>query len=357
MDLTLRPGEGLELRWDHIGKQYTAGLPLKPGQKKRDGLGDLLAGWGPTAYDNLRNGKLRYRPDLSSPLGRRGAEEAENATFDQAAGQLRPTGSAKPARITWRFASPYVFVGGRATVSLRLSGGAAAEWRYSADRQSWTTIASADRGQTGSLIAYKVYGSDERGFSVSDDEHLVFRGKGFVASMEDYAAKPADAPDAGLVRTPGNLIARVTATRLQVAGPELSSPNCNRAFYRVVAIDSAGNESGPSDYAAAPRPFVYTRPKSPAKAGSPYRYQPKAIRSIGDLRCRRSSTSSYNAAFWDRERLAFKAVRLPPGLSLDLQTGLISGTPARSGAHDIIFEVSASPGESTTVAQRLVVVE
>ena len=44
--------------------------------------------------------------------------------------------------------------------------------------------------------AYKVYGSDEKGFSVSDDEHLVFRGKGFVATMEEYDRKPADAPDA-----------------------------------------------------------------------------------------------------------------------------------------------------------------
>ena len=74
MDLTLRPGESIECRWDHIGKQYTAGLPLKKGQRKRDGLGDLLAGWGPTAYDNMRNGKIRYRPDLTRAAARRGAD-------------------------------------------------------------------------------------------------------------------------------------------------------------------------------------------------------------------------------------------------------------------------------------------
>ena len=66
MDFTLRPGESIEFRWDHIGKQYSAGQALEEGQKRRDGLGDLLAGWGATAYDKMRNGKLRYRPDLRS---------------------------------------------------------------------------------------------------------------------------------------------------------------------------------------------------------------------------------------------------------------------------------------------------
>jgi hypothetical protein len=206
-------------------------------------------------------------------------------------------------------------------------------------------------------VSYKVYGSDEKGFSVSDGEYLVFRGKGFVSTMEEYEAKPADAADAGLAKTPGNLIARVTQTRLRVAGPEAALPNCNRAFYRVVAVGPSGAESGPSDYVAAPRPFVYTRPASPARVGAAYRYQPKVIRSLGDLRCRRSPASSYNAAFWDREEVTFRAIRMPAGLTLDPQTGLISGRPTRAGEFELVFEATATSGRSTTVAQRLIVAE
>jgi hypothetical protein len=204
-------------------------------------------------------------------------------------------------------------------------------------------------------VAYKVYGADEKGFTASDAEHLTFRGKGFVATMEEYSSKREDAADAGSVKTPGNLIARVAETHLQVVGPDVASPNCNRAFYRVVAIDSAGNESGPSDYAASPRPFVYTRPQSPVRAGAPFRYQPQVISSVGDLRCRPSKNSSYNAAFWDREKHSFQAIRMPAGLSLDPATGLISGTPTRPGEFDIVYQVAAIPGESKIVTQRLVV--
>ena len=121
-------------------------LRRRAGEDLRDGLGDLLAGWGATAYDNLpANGKLRYQPDLSSPLARRGAEDAVNMTFDQQAAQLKPTAPPRPGCVAWRFASPYVFVGGRAAATLQLAAGASAQWSYSADGTSWTEIGSARR--------------------------------------------------------------------------------------------------------------------------------------------------------------------------------------------------------------------
>ena len=577
MDLTLRPGESIEFRWDHIGKQYTAGTPPEKGQKMRDGLGDLLAGWGATAYDNLRNGKLRYEPDLSSPLAQRGITEADNVAFDTPSGQLKPTVAGKPAQVTWKFASPYVFVGGRAVAELRTGSGAAAWWSYSTDGKSWTKLpAASDSGngrltasideivsprrhpayrfwlrlslqgdtavsdvafehdiQTSALglpeltvgdnrvvysdsssgerqvrithrwlersawhapnppaeaivpkdeavvegtrvsfrwadatdpdgdkiadyqfelsehpdkrwplspnfekrisltpfkgkpewavpyvgllnpdttyywhvraldatgvwgpwsrtfrfrttapgvpldvrlvsdsgqgftltwkanpqgrapVAYKVYGSDERGFSVSDTEYSVFRGKGFVGSIEEYTAKPAMAKDAGAVKTAPNLVARVSETRLSVVGSDLTLPNANRAFYRVVAIDAKGNESGPSGCAEVPRPFVCSRPPSPARVGVNYRYAVQVIRSIGDLRCRRSPTSSYNAAFWDREHYTFKPASLPEGLTIDPQTGVISGTLTRPGTVRLVFEVFLGTGQPTQIKQEL----
>jgi hypothetical protein len=544
----------------------------------RDGLGSL-ARWGPTAYDNLRNGKLRYRPDLTGPLAERGAAEADNARFDVDAGAIKPDDPAKPAAVTWRFASPYVFVGGSAYAVARLGDGASVEWRYTTDRQTWQTLATlnepgtstfgvdldeivsprrrptyefwlqltlkgdveakeiafdndvqtsalslpeleagtnriaytdanaqdrrvrithrwlerrvwhppeaprqaiapedgqtvlgsrvafewapakdpdGDRvvdyhfelsehadmrwplspnfekltsltpsrgkprwtvpyvgllnpdtvyywrarardesglwgpwsrtfrfqvkapgvpldlelvpeGEAGfalrwqpnaqgeSPVAYKVYGSDERGFTASDTEYLVNRGKGFVRTMEEYEAKPSDAPDAGMVRTPGNLIARVAETSLRVVGPGLELPNTNRAYYRVVAVDAPGNESGPSDYVEVTRPFVVVEAQRKAKVGERYRDELQVIGSLGDLRCRRSPKSSYNAAFWDREEHTFTATGLPEGLSIDAQTGVISGTPQQSGTFDAAVQVSDQFGKSRTVSYRLVV--
>jgi hypothetical protein len=62
---------------------------------------------------------------------------------------------------------------------------------------------------------------------VSDTEYVVQRGKGFVRSDAEYQAKPANAPDAGGVKTPANLIARVSATSLAIVGPDVRLPNTN----------------------------------------------------------------------------------------------------------------------------------
>jgi hypothetical protein len=582
MDWVLRPGESLELRWDHVGKQYTAGVALRKGQKKRDGLGDLLAGWGATAYDNMRNGKLRYRPDLGKAWAQRGVENVANVSWDQQTRQIRPADNGEPAQITWRFLSPYVFVGGVAAAEVQVDGGGCVQWKYSSDGKNWMSLESpstvhtgqqaravldgiiSPRGkptycfwlqlamqgrvavsdvafdhdiQTAALclpeltvganrliyrdetsafrsvrithqwlertswhpplapttalapldeatvegtqvafawseasdpdgdaiadyryelsadpdmrwplspnfekrisltdskgtatwrvpyagllnpnttyywrvkamdargvwgawsspfsfrvrgpgvplnlklvpdgtsgliltwqpnpngrkpIAYKVYGSDERGFSVSDQDYKVFRGRGFVRTIDEFDAKPSDAPDAGQVLTPTNLIAQTAETTFHVVGPDLSLANTNKAFYRVVAVDENGLESGPSDYSEVDRPFVYTQGNTTAKVGEPYCYQPGVILSIGDLRCRRSPTSSYNAAFWDREKVTFKAIRLPDGLKLDPASGRIDGTPAASGDEKLIFEVRLGEERRVTVTQPLRVVE
>lgn len=605
MDLVLRPGESLELRWDHVGRQYTAGQAPAPGQALRDGLGDLLSGWGRTAYDNLRNGRLCYRPDLGAESAARGAEAGENVTWDRATARLQPTARDKPAQVTWRFASPYVFVGTQARATIQRHGEAVVQWRYSTDGKQWTTVAgpagaaggapaagqpvpagavplpAAPTGDAGNAdtialvanadelvsprtrptyaffwqlhlegrvavsdvsftsdvqtcalglpeltvgenrlvytdespgerrvrithrwrersawhppaapgaalappdgaavegtrvrfawdaardpdgdaiadyhfelsahadmrwplspnfekrmsltpsqgqaewttpylgllnpdttyywrvraldatgvwgpwsktfsfqcrapgvprdvqltpdeqggltlawqpnpqgrtpVAYKVYGSDEQGFSVSDTEYVVFRGKGFVRSFEEYAAKAADGPDGNLVPTPANLLTTTSATRLRVVGPDLREPNANKAFYRVVAVDSEGNESGPSDYAAVPRPFVFTQPP-PAQVGVRYEYQLGVIRSLGDLRCRANKVSSYNAAFWDREEWRIEPVQLPESLSFELRRGVIQGRFTAAGDVPLTLKVTAPGGPERTVSQTI----
>ena len=140
-----------------------------------------------------------------------------------------------------------------------------------------------------------------------------------------------------------------------VIGPKLSAANTNKAYYRVVAVDGAGSESGPSDHAEAPRPLVWNRPEATAKAGKPYRWQAQVIRSEGDLRCRPTRESSYNAAFWDREACRFSAIRLPEGWTIDQATGLVAGTPVKPGVLEIAFKVQTGSGKGREVSCRLVV--
>lgn len=575
MSLVLRPGESIEYRWDHVGKQYTAGLSPAAGQPLRDGLGDLRAGWGETAYTNLRNGRLCYCPDLSSPAALQGVEASENLVFDAGNRQIRIQDPGQPARITWRFRSPYVFVGGRAAAVLAADL-SKVQWHYSTDGRTWTSLLPAPgqapdqlvsildevispRGQPAyqfflqlSLIgpvtirslnfetdvqmaplalpelvagdnriayaddspgnrqvkithewmersawhpplpppaaiapkhgaevsgtavefawtvpadpdgdaivdyhfelsdhpdmrwplspnfeklvsltasrgkaswkvpapgllnpatpyywrvraldasgvwgawspvfqfrcaapgvplavklepaptsegwtlswqpnrlgrkpvAYRVYGSDEKGFTASDTASKTFHGRGFVASFDDYNNTPPNAPGTGMVTTPGNLILQTAETSLRVVGPGLSLPNSNKAFYRVVAIDAAGKESGASDYAAVPRPWIISRPPA-VRAGQPVEYRLQAIRSLGDLRCRVQAKSSYNAAFWDREELTYRTIQLPDGLALDTDAGIIRGK-AEPGESHLELEVRAGSGPPRQVKQVL----
>ena len=91
---------------------------------------------------------------------------------------------------------------------------------------------------------YRIYGSDEKGFSVTDEPYGISVGRSKDVSPRQLA----------------NFVAETDRTELAVGG---------RAFYRVVALDEAGVRSGPSDYAAAPRPFFTGEPCGTARRGAP----------------------------------------------------------------------------------------
>ena len=93
-------------------------------------------------------------------------------------------------------------------------------------------------------VAYRVYASDEKGFSASDEPYKVT-----VGSSKNLPAE-----------FPANFVAESSASELEVVGPHVKLPGANKAFYRVVAVDAAGNRSGPSDYAASPRPIIFSAP-------------------------------------------------------------------------------------------------
>ena len=557
MAYVLRPGESMEWRWDHVGKQYTYGTPSPDGKWRKDGQGDLSV-WGKDAYANMRNGKLRYRPDLAGPLARRGLADSAGLAPPEGTG-LRPEKAGVTSHATWRIASPYVIVGGKVAIRyrrgeqddrlaisvghdgkawktiweadatgtaereivfdeqlsprerpqyayyLRAEMGAATvpssvrvkaitfetdvqmaalalpeleagpntvryvdetegrrrvkithawverpswhppaaplltgpadgavlqgtrvgfAWEKPADAGDdgvvryrvqlsahpdmrwvlspnfdrlikgettwatpyvgllnpgtpyfWRVRARNDKGIWGpwspprsfscdapgvplnvrveadpnrgtallrwdanpvgaSPVRYKVYASNEKGFTVSDSDYLVRMGRGFCKTQEEYEAKGKIDE---MVSTAANLALSTDSREAAVVGPDLDMPNANKAFYRVVAVDARGLESGPSDYAEAPRPLVYTRPPLRATVGRRYSYRPGCLLSIGDLRCR----YGYNCAFWDREVAGFALTRAPAWLAIDSATGRVSGTPpaGSAGPHEVMLRV------------------
>ena len=193
-------------------------------------------------------------------------------------------------------------------------------------------------------VAYRVYGSNEQGFTASDTEYLVRMGRGFCKTMAQYKARTKDDPFYGDIKTPANFVAETKARRFDLTGPVF-------AFYRVSAVDAKDQTSGPSDLVALPRPFIYTPAPGRAKVGQVYRYRPAATLSIGHLTCRRG----YNAAFWQRETLTWRLVSGPRWLRL--QKGELIGTPGDgdAGSHDVVLKVVNSSKASAEQKFRLIV--
>jgi acetyl esterase/lipase len=172
-------------------------------------------------------------------------------------------------------------------------------------------------------VKYRVYGSDEKGFSVSDASYRRNVGQSKVL--------PA--------LSPANFVAETTNTELVVLGAEIDLPNANRAFYRVVAVDDRGKRSGPSDYAAAPRPFITSKPPDTARVGTQFRYPIAVVRSLGDLRMRTVEGKEV-VSFWDIEKPRYALVQGPTWLRIDESTGVLRGVPDVAGNTDVVVRVT-----------------
>jgi hypothetical protein len=172
-------------------------------------------------------------------------------------------------------------------------------------------------------VKYRVYGSDEKGFSVSDVSYKVNVG----TSKE---LKP---------EFPANFITETTATELAVMGDGIELQSANKTYYRVVAVDTQGKQSGPSDYTTAPRPTIYGTPAMQAKVGTEYRSQLQVNRSLGDLRLR-IVNGKETASFWDIEKPRFAIQKGPAWLKIDPATGMLSGTPDVAGKVDVAVTVT-----------------
>ena len=175
---------------------------------------------------------------------------------------------------------------------------------------------------------YRIYGSDEKGFTVSDVPCKVNVG----VSKELPSQFPA------------NFITETTATELTMIGSQANVPNATKTYYRVVAVDQQGKRSGPSDYATAPRPIIYSNPAVTAKVGAQYQYQVLANRCLGDLRLNGRGA----AGFWDIEKPKFTLARGPKWLKVDATTGVLSGTPDAAGkAEVVVTAIIDRPGAQT----------
>jgi hypothetical protein len=172
-------------------------------------------------------------------------------------------------------------------------------------------------------VKYRVYGSDEKGFSVSDTPYKVAIGTSKELQPE----------------FPANFIAETTATELAVMGDGIESQSANKTYYRVVAVDSQDKRSGPSDYATAPRPTIYGKPEMQAKVGTEYRCQLQSNRSLGDLRLRMVDNKE-TANFWDIEKPRFAIKEGPAWLKIDPATGMLSGTPDAAGKVEVAVTVT-----------------
>ena len=174
---------------------------------------------------------------------------------------------------------------------------------------------------------YRVYGSDEKGFTIADER---FQSTVGITKTEMAAWDPW---------FPANFIAETTATELAVLGREVDVPAANKTYYRVVAVDERGKRSGPSDYATASRPIIYSRPVLAAKVGAEYRYQVCATRSLGDLTARMQRGNQVSGYF-DIERAAFTLDKGPAWLKIDEASGVLSGTPDAAGKAEVAVTAS-----------------
>jgi hypothetical protein len=169
---------------------------------------------------------------------------------------------------------------------------------------------------------YRVYGSDEKGLTIADNP---CQGTVGITTEEMAAWNPW---------FPANFIAETSATELPVMGCNVASPVANKTYYRVMAMDEQGKRSGPSDYATAPRPVIYSAPSVAAHVGAPYRYIVSVNRSLGDLSARMNDNDQVSGYF-DIEKPKFILARGPAWLKVDEHTGVLSGTPDAAGKDEV----------------------
>lgn len=161
---------------------------------------------------------------------------------------------------------------------------------------------------------YIVYGSDEKGFTASDEPYEVNCGKGESSTF------------------PANRVTETTETSYVILPLERTEDRSKdvtpRMFYRVVAVAEDGTRSGPSDYAQAPGPIIVTAAPQRIPYGQPTIFQMQALASIGNLQSRALEGKSYQSAFGLNADELRWSIHSDVHAEIDPKTGMVQIGPA-----------------------------
>jgi len=187
---------------------------------------------------------------------------------------------------------------------------------------------------------FEIYGCDERGFSISREPYVI------VAGDSEPNGKRSMAP---------NLLSETQETTAVVVGSHAVAGN--RAFFRVVAVDADGSRSGPSDYAEAPRPFIFSPIPSQIPAGTTTIFRLETIRSIGDLRAESNGPRRYHMAIRDGDSVSFVLDEGPEFTELDTASGTLTfrPEPRHASTHTVTIRAKNGQGGVDVIGFDLVV--
>eukprot|EP01052_Picozoa_sp_SAG31_P031402 SAG31_NODE_3322_length_4412_cov_3.107814_1_plen_970_part_00 len=237
-------------------------------------------------------------------------------------------------------------------------------------------------GGTTQPVAYEVYGSSEKGFTASRTAHTVLVG-GDCATA--YAL--GYSVETGQAEFPSNLLCTIDITTSTMhtctqhhscivvsdggdddsgfggggggdndaVGGHHQKRDDKHCFFRVVAVDAKGVRSGPSTYAAAPRPFIYSTPPTAIVAGRATHHRVRSLCSIGELQAQSGAqgVGRYESTFRGGDELRFLLDEGPAFIRLDEVSGkMVLAPEARDvGTHTVTVRVlNHGPGTAAANA-------
>jgi hypothetical protein len=180
------------------------------------------------------------------------------------------------------------------------------------ERMVYLSWKKPSKGSTPTL--YKIYGSNEKGFPANDEHYIRYIGQGYCSSAEQcYWDRASNFEQ----QVAPNYFNSTSNTSIQIVGQNLKLNNANKTFYRVVAVDKNGIESGASDYIEVPSPFIFSIPGK-ATSGENYNYEIKSTVSIGHLTW---PDGGREPAFWRTKNLRCELLEAPPWLKISPSVG------------------------------------
>jgi hypothetical protein len=121
--------------------------------------------------------------------------------------------------------------------------------------------------------------------------------------------------------------------------PEFDITGRTECFYRVAAVDGAGNRGAYGPYLEVRHPRLVDSVLPPAEAGKPYQAAIPCVLSRGQY----VSYLRKGPSLWQGDDPVFSLVGAPVWLAIDAKTGVLSGTPP-AGAGRAAFRVRVEVG-------------